>query len=189
MAEQAAPSRRRLLSHVKGYQILASCPNLRAMKHWGKAFGALLGVVVAGVGVAIAFSRMRGWSACLAVVPLRDGTDYPQACYDEMGVSHNDLLPFWGMALLLVTASILVQARRPNRVAISALAVAVLAVPLLDFGFVWQGWNTADAVPGFGVTSSVLSAIAGLLATTSALVGRSNRKESLVAVAPAAATA
>ncbi|TQJ30830.1 hypothetical protein [Microbacterium sp. SLBN-146] len=143
-------------------------------QRWGIVLTRVLGAALLGLGLVRSADRLMWWSACSdsLVVDVTDRLPYTTQCLDAMSAaSIDDSLPIWAAGLLLsvaATAAVWTLGRRVRRSALAAVAVIAVVNPLIDPGFFWQGWVTADSMPGLGILPAIAIVLAGaiLLQTT-----------------------
>lgn len=135
----------------------------------GTVLTRVLGVALVGLGLARIADRLLWWSACgdSLVIDVADRLPYTTQCLDAMSAARiDDSLPIWAVGLLLsVAATVAVWTRGTAARGSGLAAVAVIAVvnPILDPGFFWQGWVTADSMPGLGILPAIAIALGGVI--------------------------
>lgn len=131
---------------------------------WAVASAAAFGLLV--VGVVTLWERVLRWAPCKYPLTSFDAAgSLPQACLDAMSsTSPGDRLLPWLLCILLALTVVLAGRRTRGWI---ALVIVVVANPILDPGYVWNGWApTADATPGMGVMVSLAVIIAAFIAVS-----------------------
>lgn len=113
------------------------------------------------LGVFGVVDRMLRWRSCMDG-PTPAGIGATEECLDAMSFTtrHEMIGSLW-LAALLLAAAALVLARGYRWAGAVALVLVVAVNPLTDPGFFWQGWDTADTVPGTGVLPAVAIIVSG----------------------------
>lgn len=115
----------------------------------------VLGWVLVVGGVLLAGVLVLYWAPC--VEGYAAVTD---ACWAAVTNNHlsQPAMGAWGVGLALtITALVL----RPSLLAALAALVALWALPVIQSGYAWTGWYTADTNPGAYVFTGVFLALAG----------------------------
>lgn len=122
----------------------------------------LCALALSGASLWTTWSSAAHWAPCAGLDWRRMDT----ACAEAMSTySQSPIFNLWvvmaGLVIVVVAARIV--PRRPGGMA--ALAAVTLACPLADPGFFWVQWGSADGIPGQGLWTAVLFALAtvGLL--------------------------
>ena len=136
------------------------------------------GAVIVLLGAISVIASLGYWAPCVgeqqALRPdgLIDNERLTAACSAAAhGASTGDLaFLMWPVAVILVLA-VAAYSRRPW-VSILAVIPLVALFPVIDPGFFWQPWDTADTVPGSGVLSSAAIVASGIVLWFSAAATR-----------------
>ncbi|WP_404430687.1 hypothetical protein LG299_12455 [Microbacterium lacus] len=135
----------------------------------------VVGALLIGLGLIRLADRVMWWAPCGgSQIPETNGRfdgvpTVTDACLDAMSfTSIDEGLPVWGAAMVLAAIGA-IAARKAGAgwAGWVALAVIIVVNPLVDPGFFWQGWSTADSMPGLGVIPAVAVVVAGVLLATS----------------------
>lgn len=138
-------------------------------QRWGIVLTRVLGAALVGLGLARIADRLMWWSTCgdSLIVDVADRLPYTTQCLDAMSAaSIDDSLPIWAVGLLLslaATTAVWTRSKAARRSGLAAVAVIAVANPVLDPGFFWQGWVTADSTPGLGILPAIAIALGGVI--------------------------
>lgn len=132
---------------------------------------ALSGAGLVALGTVAGAERIAYWRPCWESLSTMTGSDADNpvgpsvACLDGSSYAAlGDHLGTWVMAVICVAGGLIgIRGTTSRTVVFAAVALVLLAVPFADPGFFWQGWDTADTVPGVGVLPAVATLLAGLL--------------------------
>lgn len=144
----------------------------------GNAWGMVvrtLGAILIGLGLIRLADRVMWWAPCggaqtTEATGRSDGIPtVADACLDAMSdTSVDEGFPAWGIAIVLAAVGA-IAARKAGAgwAAWVALVLIVAVNPITDPGFFWQGWSTADSMPGLGLIPAVAVVVSGVLLATS----------------------
>ena len=143
---------------------------------------ALSGTALVALGTVAGAERIAYWRPCWESLSTMAGSDVDSpvgpsvACLDASSFAAlGDHLGTWAMAVLFVAVGLIgIRGTTSRALVIAAVALVLLALPFTDPGFFWQGWDTADTVPGVGVLPAVATVLAGLLLIGAAVASRAH---------------
>ena len=124
-----------------------------------------LSIPILFIGVAVVVQRWFWWQPCGSspTSTVGESTIHPtvsDACLNAMSDSPAHLFIFNVAALVIAMVA---AAAARTIYAFAAVALIIIANPLFDPGFFWQGWDTADLVPGHGILMGVAFIVAAAL--------------------------
>ena len=100
------------------------------------------------------------WAPCVGA----DWTTMNDACAEAMSsYASAPIVELWAVLTAFVIAIVLFRAVSRVPYGLIAGLAAVLACPLLDPGFFWIEWGSADGIPGNGIWTAALLSVAGVV--------------------------
>ncbi len=143
---------------------------------------ALSGAGLVALGTVAGAERIAYWHPCWESLSTMTGSDADNpvgpsvACLDASSYAAlGDHLGTWVLAAIFVAGGLIgIHGTTSRTVVFVAVALVLLAVPFTDPGFFWQGWDTADTVPGVGVLPALATIAAGLLLIGASVASRAH---------------
>lgn len=140
---------------------------------------ALSGVGLVALGAVAGAERIAYWRPCWEWLDTMtaSGVEGPSvACLDASSLAAlGDHIGTWMVSALLVAIGLIgIRGAVSRALVVAAVALVLLAIPFADPGFFWQGWDTADTVPGVGGLPAAATVLAGLLLVGAAVAARAH---------------
>ncbi|MDU0367909.1 hypothetical protein RWH45_11860 [Microbacterium sp. KSW4-17] len=145
--------------------------------------GLALSVLLVGTAIWVTWESAGYWASCANA----SRTTMSPACWEAItSYEYAPLVEVWAVLGLAVVAAVIAKVLPGFSARVFAIAAVVTACPLVDGGFFWVDWGSADGIPGHGIWTACWLAVTGmvvLFSSSTAAVRTSERADDRVVTA------